>query len=56
MHVLTDPKNGRWRLTWKSAEATEQRSVSWTSVGAKVAAEEVLKQGWVGAELTQVAT
>ena len=46
MHVLTDPKNGRWRLTWKSAEATEQRSVSWTSVGAKVAAEEVLKQGW----------
>ena len=46
MHILTDPKNGRWRLTWKSAEATEQRSVSWTNVGAKLAGEEVLKQGW----------
>ena len=46
LHVLTDAKNGRWRITWKSAEATEQRSISWTSVGAKLAAEEVLTQAW----------
>ena len=46
VRVLSDAKNGCWRITWASEGTTEQRSISWTSVGAKVAAEQTLKQAW----------
>ena len=46
VRILSDAENGRWRIKWASEGTTEQRSISWTSVGAKVAAEQTLKQAW----------
>lgn len=50
VRVYRDDYNGRWRLTYSSSWAYATRSISWTAVGSKNAAAEVVRQGWLWAE------
>lgn len=50
VRVYRDDYNGRWRLTYSSSWAYATRSISWTAVGSKNAAAEVVRQGWLWSE------
>ena len=50
VNVYTDPKNGRWRMNYRNAVIQVARSISWTMIGERTAACEVVRQAWSWAE------
>ena len=47
--AYADDYNGRWRLTWIATG--QQKSISWTSCGARMAAAACIRQVWTWSEM-----
>ena len=50
VHIWTDPKNGRWKVSYKTDVVKITRSISWTQVGENVAGKACVTQAWAWVE------